>query len=479
VDWPIDETHADDTAPASLELAAVSAPAGSRVLFGDPVLVVPVSAPRRPPAARIVVALVLSGVEPSRFPPRIEEGSAPNLTELLRGSAEFQHHRSPTTVSSGVMASLLTGLPPRIHLVEDGGARLSDELTTIGSAARDGSVQTAMFTGSPATFAAFGFARGWDKFASYSPVSGAAAVAPIADAGKWLVEHVKDPADRALVLIHARGGHPPWDVTPADAAKLPPFDYSGSMEPRRSAELLAKARNPGTHFRLSDGDRTRMWATYEAAMGGNDRAVGALIDSLKKHDLWQDAMFIVTGDVGVDPANKAPFGDGEDLAEGSLSTPLWIKFPKGELGGLKVQSPTGAMDIGKTILGALGLEPPREFGGNDLFQLATGAVLADLVPSIATLDLRYATRWGNRVLAGTAGKSPALCVLARDPSCEHDASEELPFAAESLFRFTYEAITQASRPPLRRTHGREPATLDADTAAALTVWGQVETKFAP
>src|SRR5260221_14473795 len=96
----------------------------------------------------------------------------PAIADFDRSATTFEAHRAPTTVSGGVVASLLTGLSPRAHGAEDAGARLPEALTTIGIAARDGSVQTAMFSGCPTTFEAFGFSRGWDKFATYSPVEG-------------------------------------------------------------------------------------------------------------------------------------------------------------------------------------------------------------------------------------------------------------------------------------------------------------------
>ena len=213
-----------------------------------------------------------------------------------------------------------------------------DSLTTLGVAARDGSVQTAMFTGCPATSEAFGFARGWDKYLAISPVEGAPAIAPVSEAAQWTLERMKSGDARALVVVHARGGHPPWDVTMNDAAKLPPSEYTGPMEPRRAGEVIARARGKHSRFRLTENDRTRMWALYDAALSGQDRALGQLVDALKKASLWDDALFIVTGDISTNPDSRAPFGDGEDLSEDVLKVPLWVHFPGGAMGGTKVSS---------------------------------------------------------------------------------------------------------------------------------------------
>ena len=447
-----------------LRLRARQSTPGGRLLFGDPTVLVP-SPPESPwPKTRIAVVLVLAGVDKQR----LSSSNYPALAELERTSTSFTMHRAPTTVSAGVIATLLTGLPPRAHAVEDPGARLP-ELTTIAVAARDGSIQTAMFTGSPSTFGAFGFARGWDKYAAYSPVEGAPAVAPISESAQWIASHMALPDARALVVIHARGGHPPWDVTPTDAAKLPPLDYSGPMEPRRSAEVIARARGKHTRFRLSENDRTRMWAIYDQAMVGQDRAIGGLVDTLKRRGVWDQTLMVVTSDQGLLAESKAPFADAEELGEPALSLPLWVHFPDGAFGGQKVAAPTEVVDIARSVLGAMHLAVPDEFQGYDLLATASGYVPPAGRACWATLGARYTTRVGNLVLSGLPGRPPLLCNLAADPTCEADRSDKAPRAAWALFRATYNAEEAAQK---LRKRPREPATVDPETAAALQVWGE-------
>lgn len=448
----------------TLELRAKSGTAGGRILFGDPTLYVASQQTPVPPA-RLVVVVMMAGLDRSKVANR---QNYPALAELDRTATVFEAHRAPTTVSAGVMATVLTGLAPRAHGVEDPGARLPVALTTLGVAARDGSIQTAMFSGCPTTFEAFGFSRGWDKYATFSPVEGAPAVAPITEATRWTIDHMKPADARALVVVHARGGHPPWDVTINESAKLPPSEYSGPMEARRAGQLIARARARHSRFRLSENDRTRMWAIYEAALAGQDYALGQFVEALKKANLWEEALFIVSGDVSTGSDNRAPFGDGEELAEHLLRVPLWVHFPGSALGGTKVTLPTAATDVSRSILDALRLPAPDGFEGHDLLETASGAPLPVGRPLAATLGTRYSLRLGDWILSGTGGKPPTLCELASDPNCEVDRLERMPRAASLLFRLAYEAELSSAkrRPP------REPATIDANTAAALQVWGE-------
>jgi hypothetical protein len=303
---------------------------------------------------------------------------------------------------------------------------------------------------------------------AYSPVEGAPATAPLNDAAKWTVDHMKTADARALVVIHARGGHPPWDVTINDAAKLAPIEYSGTMEPRRAGQLIARARAKHSRFRLSESDRTRMWAIYEAALAGQDRAVGQLIEAIKKANLWDDTLFVVSGDVSTNSDSRAPFGDGEDLTEDVLRVPLWVHFPKGALAGRTIQLPTGVTDVSRSLLNALRLPIPDGFEGVDLFATASGTALPGGRALPATLGPRYSLRLGDLILSGTSGKPPTLCDLVSDPNCEIDRLERMPRAASFLFRMAYDAeIAAQKHKPMR-----EPATIDAATSAALQVWGE-------
>jgi hypothetical protein len=449
----------------TVELQSRAGTPGGRLLFGDPTLYLPPQATETMPPARLAVVVVMAGIDRARLG---SFANYPALADLHRTATTFEQHRSPTTVTAGVVASMLTGLAPRAHGLEDGGARLAAALTTLSVAARDGSVQTAMFSGCPTTFEAFGFGRGWDKYAAFSPVEGAPAIAPLTEATKWTADRMKIEEARALVVVHARGGHPPWDVTLNEAAKLPPIEYSGTMEPRRAGELIARARARHSRFRLNESDRTRMWAIYEAALAGQDRALGHFIEMIKKANLWDKTLFIVTGDLSTSSDHRAPFGDGAEPTEEILRVPLWVHFPGGALGGKSIRLPTGTTDVSRTVLDALRLPVPDGFEGVDLLATASGMAVPGGRPQAATLGRHYSLRLGDLILSGTTGKVPALCDTVSDPTCASDRLERMPRTASLLFRLAYDAELAAQK----HKPVREPATIDAPTAAALTVWGE-------
>lgn len=456
----------------ALELRATLAPPGGRVLFGDPVVMLPVGAPPPTPPARVVIVVVLDGVERGELPPW-SGAPAPTLgalSELASSGAVFDAHRAPSTVVAATVASLLTGLPPSGHGVTDGGARLPAAQTTIAAIARDASMRTAMFTGVPPTFRAFGFGGAWERFVEHAPSSGDPATTPLDSAAAWVTEVARASSEvKMLAVVHARGGHPPWDVTLKELGAAAPPDYTGMIEPRRGAQLLGRMRKSRRISSVvTDADRRRVRALEQLALAGQDRALGALITALKAANLWETTLLVVTGDVASGATDL--FADGSDLREPALSLPLYVHFPGGLYAGRRIAEPTEVMDITRTSLRALGLSFSKSPRGKDLAWVAGGFAEPPEGPQIATLPGRYSARWGSLVLTGRFPAAPSLCDLALDPLCTFNRRETMPIAASAIFRsiVAEEASTRAPR------EMREPATIDAETAAALSVWGATD-----
>jgi Sulfatase len=456
----------------ALELRATQAARGGRVLFGDPMITVTAPPPPPAPAARAVVIVVLDGVERSELPPwsGAPTPHLPALSELASSATIFDQHRAPSPIVAAVVGSVLTGLPPSAHGLTDAAARLPADLTTIAGVARDASVRTAMFTGVPHTFRAFGFAQAWERFVEYAPSSGDPATAPLDSAAAWITEVAKASSEsRLLTVIHARGGHPPWDVTLKELSAAIPTDYTGMVEPRTAAQLIAKLRR-GKHAdtNINDADRQRIRSLEQIALAGQDRALGALIAALKTANLWDTTLLIVTGDAG--SGAGALFAEAselkEPLSEPTLMLPLYVHFPTGIYAGKRIAQPTAAADLANEALGALSLGFSKQSPGRDISR-AAGGTNSGSPPQIAILDSRYSARWGTLVLEGQYPTPPDLCDLAVDPTCAFNRREKMPIVAGALFRSII-AEQIAARVPASK---REPATIDQETAAALSVWG--------
>jgi arylsulfatase A-like enzyme len=466
VPWSVPITGLEgDGALASFQLVVKRASKGTRVLLGEPRLVVAgASATPAPPPVRGVLLLVLGSTSAKSLAPWGGAHPAAELTALAARGTIFTAHRAASSLASADVASMLTGLPPRVHGLDDPDARLSRGPTTVEDACRQGGVSTAMFTANPTTGAAFGFDRGWDTFVAHDPLEDTPATRVFDDAAAWIDAH---KGERFLVVVHARGGHPPWDATPDQLKIMPPEGYFGMLDPRRAAEALAKAhKHPG---RFKDDDRARAWALYDLALDTHDAALGRLLAAVDAAGRADDTAVIVTSDVAATEGPPVPFVDVEPLDEPLLATPLVIRWPHADaLAGRRVDAPSSPIDLARTALAALGLAPPDAFAGIDLARAARGALVPPARPLAATRAGHFSVRWAPFVLLGGHDRETRMCDLSLDPTCVADVRATSTLALESLHRWTLDALT----PVLPPRYPREPASLDAHTTSALTRWGR-------
>ncbi|HVG93123.1 MAG TPA: sulfatase-like hydrolase/transferase, partial [Planctomycetota bacterium] len=393
-----------------------------------------------------------------------DEPALESFASLSSRGATFLRHRAPTTLDVANMATLLTGLSPESHGLLDTASRLPASVATLMEAARESQVRTSFITAVPTSFAPFGLSQGAAETVEHSPVSGDDAAAPLRAATSWLVRALAEPDQRAVVVAHVRGGHPPWTPTPKQLEALPPRDYSGNLQPRRAAQQIAEIRarrNP----EVSESDRVRMRALHALALAQHDIALGESLTTLETAQLLDQTLIVVTADAAT--SVEQLFAPDLPLAERSLALPLWIVFPGGKLAGQRVALPTKMSDVAQTLHAALGLAPPPALRGEDLFALASGRSAAGERIQVATMGNLVSARWGDLVITGALGKAPSLCDLQLDPTCAFDRRATSPLAVTALFRATLDELAQrGTRPP------HEALILDDTTRSALTVWGR-------
>lgn len=448
-----------------IELAVVRAAKGSRALLGQPRLVVPPRATR--PVVepmRGVVLVVLGTVEPRTLIPYAGTLGTEAIAPLAREGTVFTQHRSSSTLPHAALASMLAGRGPRSLRLDDEGARIPAAVTTIADAARQAGIVTAYFTGNPMTTAAHGFERSWETQAAILPDADPMGARPFDDAAAWLRARKNE---RFLLVVHARGGHPPWAASPDQVKTMPPDGYSGGLDPKHAGELLSKARHVPPLLRFTDADRTRAFALHSAAVVEQDRALARLFAELRSGGKEERTLVVVTGDVGVNTAANVPFGDGEAPNEQLLATPLIVRgkglFPA----GATVSTPTASLDIAKTLLGALGLAPPASFDGFDLADVAAAPSITMGRSLFASVLGRHSLRWGSLVLE-SSDRRELLCDVALESLCTTDIRPTHPLALLVLGR----RLAQEKSAPGVGGVVREAAAPDPHTQAALRTWGR-------
>jgi hypothetical protein len=206
-----------------------------------------------------------------------------------------------------------------------------------------------------------------------------------------------------------------------------------------------------------------------ATLRYQDRSLAALFALFDEAKQWDNTLVIVVGDAAMGDPPSVPFDD-QALGEDSLTPPLIVKFPAGRHAGQRNKHRVFSIDLTRTILDSLDVPLPDGIAGWHLEQIVEGAAPAGGRIEVAQSGARYSARLGEWLLRGTFGKTPRLCHYTIDPACVTDAFSEHPRIAATLWSRLFQHVIE-TRAKSQRAGRRTVADIDAETAAALTVWG--------
>jgi arylsulfatase A-like enzyme len=456
---PLDLEIPGDARIAMVEFRAGGLAKGARLTLTEPQLTAPIQPvvkSQLPPAQGMV--LVVLGTVPKRaLSPYGGSVVLPELSTLAAHGVVFEEHRATSTLASASVASMLTGLDAKQHGLTSPRAAMPRSIGMVQEVLRQAGIRTAMFSANPLTSPAFGFARGFDVVGTQTPLEDSSA-ASVFDKAIEFVQASK--GSKFFVLVHARGAHPPWDVSAEEAKELPPSGYTGGLDPRRASEALARARRGPAHLRFSDADRTRALALAARALRNDDAGLGRLMAALRSAGRDDTTRVIVTGDAGTDEAQPIPYVDSETLDETALSLPLIYRRDK-TAGTSRGTAPSTSADLAKTVIEAFSLSAPSAFGGDSL---DSGVLARDEgTVRIASFGSRVSARVGVFTL-GQGAHPQRFCWLLSDTSCATDVRTAMPLAYLFLARETAQRLRNADKEPY------EPALVDPLTSAALRQW---------
>ena len=209
--------------------------------------------------------------------------------------------------------------------------------------------------------------------------------------GKWhlgLTEeyHAMNRGFDEFYGFMGRGAHPYFDHSDMDHPiyrGLSPIKEEGYLTSRITEEAVdfinrhkedpfflyvaynavhAPPEAPEEDIRNVTGDKTR--DTLMAMIKHLDMGVGEIVESLKKHDIFDNTLLIFltdNGGSGAMSANNAPLRGFKQMDyEGGIHVPFIVSWPAQLEGGKKCDVPMWSIDLFATALDAAGLPMPRE-----------------------------------------------------------------------------------------------------------------------
>jgi arylsulfatase A-like enzyme len=191
----------------------------------------------------------------------------------------------------------------------------------------------------------------------------------------------------------------------------------------------------------------RFASPYDGEIAAADAVLGELVAELRRLDIYDDALVIVTADHGEGLGDHGEDEHGVFVYQEAMRVPLLIKPPH-STSGARIAEPVQHIDLAPTLLAAAGLEIPPALTGRSL-------LMGSLPPRRVYTESYYARlEFGWSELRGLVdgewayieSTEPELFDLAADPGEQHNLAADRP---DILRRYAQElrAIDPRFEPP--------------------------------
>ncbi len=272
--------------------------------------------------------------------------TSPEIDRLARDAVRFENAFTTIPRTSPALASLMTGRYPRDHGARSLLDALPDSATTLAEELRMRGYSTAAFVTKNAAEDT-GLLQGFDTFVDHRglhvnhPDAGAAHLA--ARARRWLSGRL---GDKFFCWLHVWDPHFQYRPEEPDRCRFDStygahFDLYQRIDTGELSLGQIYFDNP-----LSQRDVEHAKALYDAEIAATDRAIGELLAELRRLDLYDATLIVLTSDHGESLGeHDYHFEHGEFLYDETLRIPLLVKLPEQEMGGSSVSAPTSLIDL--------------------------------------------------------------------------------------------------------------------------------------
>ncbi len=316
---------------------------------------------------------------------------SPNIDAFVQDSILFENAVAQASWTRPATASILTGLGPWEHGVNDIDDGLSKEAITLAEILRAAGYSTAGFIANKHVGTEFGFDQGFVNFFDLAQVPINAVQAheehaarmshPLTDTiHEQVFSWLDEEGDREpfFFYIHTMDIHEPYRPDPIYRRKFAPQVNNPDVGSSQWLRQLTNGKIPLTDSLVRD-----MVSLYDAEVASNDYRFGLLIKELKRRGLYKQSLIILVSDHGEAFFEHEKFGHRNSLYSEVLRIPLLVKLPKKDRDNViqsnKELQLVQQIDILPTLLDYIGLDVPHYLpGGNFLNSSSVGSELPRL-----------------------------------------------------------------------------------------------------
>lgn len=305
-----------------------------------------------------------------------QRARTPSIDAFARDSVWFRHAYAQSSWTRPSVATILTGLYPQQHGARQKFDPLPDRVDTLAEVLRDAGYWTAAFVTNINVVPIFNFHQGFQEYHYLSPsfYFGASDSATRLSAYKLLrllrerffrrrlyvyhyyqdaavvTERVRSwlaeaPPQPFFLLLHYMDPHDPYFEMPYNGRGI-----ARVLDPDPPAERAAE-----------------MHRLYLRGVEYFDEHFGQLVAAFRERGLLERTLFVFTADHGEEFHEHGGWWHGTTLYEEQIRVPLLVRRPDNVGAGHERTDFARTLDIMPTILGQVGVDPPRPLPGRDLF----------------------------------------------------------------------------------------------------------------
>jgi arylsulfatase A-like enzyme len=279
-------------------------------------------------------------------------GAKPSSTPRLDAAfTAFRRVSAQSSWTKSTVASVFTGRTVLEHGVRGFRDKLPDQEATLAESLRSLGYRTVGLTANRWTGEEFGFAQGFDHYAS---------VRPLAQTG---VDHAIEQLDKQrsgepmFLFLHLLDPHDPY----APPASFRPADV---LLPDASEKRILSVESQLTNgLPVDPRQMSDIQAYYKGEVRYTDHEVGRLLDHLKSTDRYDSALIMAFSDHGEAFGEHLKMRHGSALFEELLWVPWLVKLPSATPSPLTLDSAAQQIDIMPTLLGLLNSPVPSQVEG--------------------------------------------------------------------------------------------------------------------
>jgi len=347
----------------------------------------------------------------------------------------FKNACSVSNATSPGIAGIMTGLLPHRSGVIINAHTVAESLPTLATILKDKDFVTAAFVANPVLKPKFGFGNGFDHYRMVNRVP-PRYKAPANQVNKRVIQwlETRTSNNRLFLWVHYMEPHGPYHP-PEKFLSL--FDKDAFSAPDKIS-LQSKGYNNGKSgipyyqqqgFSPPSRDGKDYLARYAAEVRFIDSRIGHLLDELRKQNILNNSVVVITSDHGEALAGDHGyyFSHENGLTQDQVHVPLILFYPSCD-GGTVIDRPVSTVGIAPTVLDLLGVERSENFDGVGLLDENEDYVVSQRTREITVRQGVWKMSWDK------TEKSIKLYNLSDDPQETTNLKEMYPDVVQNLER---------------------------------------------